>query len=233
MRKRVVNLLNKVNEKSNEFEFNKMKEVFKKEFKGETFEFVDVGSGLCDFSNYIKNEFENVRINCIDINEDLVKLAIKFGHNAKKGEITKLPYDDNTFDVVHCSHVVEHLPYPQIIYAIDELIRICKKGGLIIIRTPLWANHRFYNDIDHVRPYPPNSIINYFTNQQQQKVSNYSIAEENRWYTRIYYEINPARFDYKIIKYINILLKLSWLVLSFPTDRPNNYGIVFRKREVL
>lgn len=140
-----------------------------------------------------------------------------------------MSYDGDIFDVVHCSHVIEHLPYPQVIHALDELVRVCKNNGLIIIRSPLWVNHRFYNDIDHFRPYPPQSILNYFSNQQQQKVSRYKVKEVTRWYTKIYYEINPYLCDYKIVKYINLLLQLSWFLFNFPKDRPNNYGIVLRK----
>uniref|UniRef100_Q3AST6 Methyltransferase type 11 domain-containing protein n=1 Tax=Chlorobium chlorochromatii (strain CaD3) TaxID=340177 RepID=Q3AST6_CHLCH len=233
MNKKIMNLPHKVNKKIDLIEFNKIKAIFRREFKRGTFKLLDVGSGLCSFPNYIKNEFENAKIYCIDINKDLVDLATKSGYNAQEGDLTKLNYNDNTFDVVHCSHVVEHLPYPHVIEAIDELVRVCKSNGLIIIRSPLWANHRFYNDIDHIRPYPPNSILNYFANQQQQKVSKHRIVEEDRWYTKIYYEINPLRFNYKIIKYINFFLKISWLFLSFPIDRPNNYGIVLRKRSGL
>lgn len=230
MKKYITKLLNNINKKTDYFEFKKILEQIKEEqIRKRKLAFVDIGSGLCDLVNFISENTKDIHINCLDINEDLVELAQLYGYESIQGKITDLPYTNDQFDITHCSHVIEHLGYPQVMEAIDELIRITKHGGIIIIRTPLWANHRFYNDIDHVRPYPPDAILNYFTNQQQQKVSKDTIVEVNRWYTKIYYEINPNRFNGQLTKYLNILLKLSWLYFSHPNDRYNNYGIILRK----
>lgn len=230
MKKRILKLLNKVNEKSNFYEFNKILDCLSVEIKEKNeLSFVDIGSGLCEFVNFLNKKNMNIKIQCLDINDDLVDLAKSYGYEAKGGKITCLPFADDLFDITHCSHVIEHLGYPDVIKAIDELVRVTKPNGLIILRTPLWANHRFYNDIDHVRPYPPNAILNYFINNQQQKISKVKIFEVQRWYTSIYYEIDPYRFNGRFIKYLNIIFKISWLFISFPIDRYNNYGIVFRK----
>jgi SAM-dependent methyltransferase len=50
----------------------------------------------------------------------------------------KLPFKNNTFDYVYCSHVLEDFIDPVPI--IDELIRVCKINGLIEIRTPFETN---------------------------------------------------------------------------------------------
>ena len=222
-------LLNEATQKTDLFEYEIIRTILQKEFAKKRFELVDVGSGLCNFPIYIRNQCDNSKISCLDINQDLVDLAGNLGFAALRAKITKLPYENESFDVTHCSHVIEHLVYPDIISAIDELIRVTKNNGLLIIRSPLWANHRFYNDIDHIRPYPPESIINYIKNRQQQSVSRQEIVEVRRWYTRIFFEINPHRYDGFLVKYLNALLKICWLFFSYPVDRPNNYGIVFRK----
>ena len=49
-------------------------------------------------------------------------------------DANKLPFDDNTFDVLICSEVLEHLENPEI--AINEFYRVLKPGGLAIITTP-------------------------------------------------------------------------------------------------
>lgn len=234
MKEKIIQLLKRANIKSTIFEFNKIYDCLLSELNiKKELSFVDIGSGLCELVNFISNKKHKIDITCLDINDELVELAKSYGFKAITGQITKLTFADRSFDVTHCSHVIEHLGYPEIIIAIDELVRITKPGGIIIIRTPLWANHRFYNDIDHIRPYPPNAIINYFTNKQQQKISKFKVHEIKRWYTKVYYEINPYRFDSKFVKYINILFKLSWLFFSFPSDRYNNYGIVFRKESMV
>jgi len=231
MKKKVVELLGRVKDKTNIFEFNNINDSLLVELNlKKELSFVDVGSGLCELVNFINSKNNNIKITCIDINYEFVKLSASYDYKSVNAEITKLPIINDSFDVTHCSHVIEHLGYPAIIQGIDELIRITKPGGIIIIRTPLWANHRFYNDIDHIRPYPPDALLNYFFNKQQQKVSKYMIYEIKRWYTKIYYEFDPNRFNSKLIKYINVFLKLSWLFFSFPSERNNNYGIVFRKK---
>ena len=45
----------------------------------------------------------------------------------------KLPFKDNTFDVVICHHVLHTFVYPLPI--IQELIRVCNRGGIIDIKT--------------------------------------------------------------------------------------------------
>ena len=45
----------------------------------------------------------------------------------------KLPFIDNVFDLVVCKHVLHTFVYPLPI--IQELIRICKPGGIIDIKT--------------------------------------------------------------------------------------------------
>lgn len=48
-----------------------------------------------------------------------------------------LPYKDNEFDVVTCSHVVEHIKYPSIV--VEELVRVSK--DLVIISAPVGRSH--------------------------------------------------------------------------------------------
>lgn len=58
-------------------------------------------------------------------------------------ERERLPFPDNHFDYVYCSHVIEDFWEPMII--VDELIRICKVGGLIELRAPTEANLHLTN----------------------------------------------------------------------------------------
>ena len=42
----------------------------------------------------------------------------------KQGDIYALPYNDNSFDLVICSEVLEHLEHPE--KALTEVIRVSK-----------------------------------------------------------------------------------------------------------
>ncbi|MCL7764816.1 class I SAM-dependent methyltransferase [Polaribacter sp. Z014] len=51
-----------------------------------------------------------------------------------KADICDLPFDDNSFDVVFCNHVLEHITDDT--KAMQELFRVMKKGGFGIFQIP-------------------------------------------------------------------------------------------------
>lgn len=59
-------------------------------------------------------------------------------------DITSIPVKNNEFDVILCTEVFEHIPYP--IEAIKEFNRILKTGGELIITAPV-------NSLTHYAPY--------------------------------------------------------------------------------
>lgn len=64
----------------------------------------------------------------------------------------KLPYRDNSFDVVYSKSVIEHMP--NVLDFVTECRRVLKPGGLFLALTPDWnANYKtFFDDFTHVRP---------------------------------------------------------------------------------
>jgi len=51
-----------------------------------------------------------------------------------KADICNLPFDDNSFDIVFCNHVLEHIPDDT--KAMQELHRVLKKNGMGIFQIP-------------------------------------------------------------------------------------------------
>lgn len=137
--------------------------------KKNQFQYLEIGSGFGRFPLKIKDLFKNLDIECLEINPDLAKITEASGLKTTVNDAVNLPFDGESFDILHCSHIIEHFKYPDVINFLDELIRITKNKGYIIIRSPLMSPD-FYLDIDHIRPYPPETILNYFNNAQQQKV---------------------------------------------------------------
>jgi len=226
----IKNFIIKVQKKNDVWEYEKIFHFLRRNFDDKNLiSILDVGSGNCDFEFFLSKKLNNVIFYCVDINNDLVKLALSNGFKAIKANILELPFENNLFDVVHCSHVIEHLYYPDIVKAIDELVRVTKPGGFIIIRSPLWANHRFFHDIDHIRPYPPQAILNYFNNLQQQKRNKVPIKKVAYWKTRPYLELDPNQHDSYLIKILNLFFKISWYFFKFPYGRYNCYGLILTK----
>jgi SAM-dependent methyltransferase len=68
-----------------------------------------------------------------------------------KADITDLPFDNNTFDVILCNHVLEHIPNDA--KAMSELYRVMKKGGWGIFQIPQDLNRDItYEDFSITDP---------------------------------------------------------------------------------
>jgi len=82
-------------------------------------------------------------------------------------DITDIQYPADTFDIVYCSHVLEHVPDDR--RAMSELCRVLKPGGWAILQVPLSSRptfedftattpqqrERLFGQHDHVRIYGP------------------------------------------------------------------------------
>jgi len=53
-------------------------------------------------------------------------------------DITAIPELDESFDVILCTEVLEHVPEPT--HALDEFQRLLKKGGKLILTAPFASN---------------------------------------------------------------------------------------------
>ena len=51
-----------------------------------------------------------------------------------KADICNLPFEDNTYDIIFCNHVLEHIPDDT--KAMQELYRVLKPGGMGIFQIP-------------------------------------------------------------------------------------------------
>ena len=51
-----------------------------------------------------------------------------------KADICNLPFEDDSFDVILCNHVLEHIPNDK--KAMQELYRVMKKGGWGVFQIP-------------------------------------------------------------------------------------------------
>ncbi len=83
-----------------------------------------------------------------------------------KMDVHKIPFENNTFDVVFCNHVMEHVE--DDLLACSEINRVLKKEGWGIIQSPVYnlketiedktitdpvERERIFGQRDHVRKY--------------------------------------------------------------------------------
>ncbi len=62
-----------------------------------------------------------------------------------KMDITSIPHADNTFDIIFCSHVLEHVPNDR--RAMREMVRVLKPGGWAVVMVPVRMNQLTDEDL--------------------------------------------------------------------------------------
>ena len=65
-----------------------------------------------------------------------------------KADICNLPFKDNTFDVILCNHVLEHIPNDT--KAMEELYRVLKPGGWGVFQIPQDLSREFTYEDDSI-----------------------------------------------------------------------------------
>jgi SAM-dependent methyltransferase len=84
-----------------------------------------------------------------------------------KADICNLPFEDESYDIIFCNHVLEHIPDDT--KAMQELYRVLKKGGMGVFQIPQDLNRettfednsitdrkeraKIFGQYDHVRIY--------------------------------------------------------------------------------
>lgn len=124
---------------------------------------LDLGCGEGEFIG-----LDRKRIIGVDSNKKSVLLCKKKKLKAVFGLATKIPFENDFFDAVHCSHLIEHLFPHDAHKMLSEVTRILKRNGIFVLSTPiLWEG--FYNDFTHIKPYNPQSIIRYLVSNGRDK----------------------------------------------------------------
>ena len=98
---------------------------------------IDVGCGEGYLLYCLEKKYPQSSLFGLDLTNGRIQATKKHVPKAKllRGDIFELPFPDNTFDVVICSELLEHLTdYPK---AISELIRITKKRLIVTVPNEL------------------------------------------------------------------------------------------------
>ena len=100
---------------------------------------LDFGCGPGTVSVGLAKAIEPGELHGVDVKEseiDLARSAAAAGGHANAtfhvGDVTALPFEDDSFDVAHCHAVLMHVPNTQAVLA--EVKRVLKPGGIIASR---------------------------------------------------------------------------------------------------
>jgi SAM-dependent methyltransferase len=117
--------------------------------EGQTLKVLDIG---CCTGNALKmfNKRGNLDLYGIDLRDERSE---GFVFKACDLEREKIPFDDNTFDVVYSKSVLEHVKNTD--NFVSESLRVLKPGGKFIGMCPDWHSQfrNYWDDYTHVKPF--------------------------------------------------------------------------------
>jgi SAM-dependent methyltransferase len=112
---------------------------------------MDAGCGTGAVMNYLERYGSVVGVDTSD--EALNFCRLRGKGRVYKANITQLPFNDGSYDLVTALDIIEHVAEDG--QALRELFRVCKKGGRVTITVPaynfLWSKHDIA--LEHRRRY--------------------------------------------------------------------------------
>jgi len=124
---------------------------------------LDVGSGRGEWLQLLKSE--DIKCEGVDRNRVFIEHCRNAGLNVTEADASEylrsLPGD--SLNCVTSFHLVEHLPFVELVSLLDEMFRILKPNGLVILETPNPENFmvgscNFYADPTHRNPIPNQTL---------------------------------------------------------------------------
>jgi GT2 family glycosyltransferase/2-polyprenyl-3-methyl-5-hydroxy-6-metoxy-1,4-benzoquinol methylase len=154
--------------------------------------FLPIGSAILDIGNApghvgIGLHLMGMRVQGLNLNDcwhstypslEWLKTFNVISHDFEK---SKLPYDDNFFDAIYFTEVLEHIAVKNPVDILTDFLRVLKPGGLFVMSTPnicnisniyallngkniFWPNDIFYGSFDrHNREYTPDEVRDVLT----------------------------------------------------------------------
>ncbi len=102
------------------------------EFNGNINSILDLGGGTGWFAKKLEEKIPNIEVYSIDLARPWMRLD---GVEYIQGNALKLPFKDNSFDVVSAHAILHHVP-ENLDEAIKEVERVLKPHGLFIAEEP-------------------------------------------------------------------------------------------------
>lgn len=158
---------------------------------------LDIGCGEGSFV-----QLDPIRIVGIDHNRKSLSICKNKHLSVVYGKVTKLPFANKSFDGVHCAHVIEHLFPIDAHKMLNEIGRVLRKKGVLVLSTPI-LRKEFYNDFTHIKPYNPESIIRYLVYGEQKTLEDIEFKFKR---LRVYWRFSvlplPGRAGYLLANYL-------------------------------
>jgi len=126
---------------------------------------LDAGCGPGIVGDYVYEEITKKHnlhpiIIFVDISESMLEtVPKKFDYIIAKGDVTKLQFPDNFFDIVLMKQVLDYLPKNAQLKALNEIYRVLKNNGQFVLSTIVSPDDN------------SNTLTNYLYNQREKIIA--------------------------------------------------------------
>jgi len=124
---------------------------------------IDIGCGRGEWLSLLQEN--NIKAKGVELNKLAVEILHKKGLDVvNKDALSFLSsLKDNSIGAISAFHLVEHLEFFDLVEFLQEVYRVLKKGGILILETPnpeniLVGSCSFYVDPTHKNPIPSQTL---------------------------------------------------------------------------
>lgn len=190
---------------------------------------LDIGGERGEFCKILSEKY-----GCQAINLEPIRPKSGFVHKTIIGQADRLPFDNDSFDLVLLRGVLQHIPTDKKLKSLREMHRVLKNGGIAYIMIPPWWSPLSGQEIKPFQIFGF-AIAKHFSNTiMSRKIKAKNLAELGLWpmtfQSTIKY-INETGF--KILKTTDIL-GLIHLLTKIPVIREflPSIGFIVRKIQI-
>ena len=97
---------------------------------------LDFGAGTGNSIPYWREAWPRVRLTCADVSRRCLEVArMRYPREARFSLLggKRLPFDDNSFDVIFAACVFHHIPHSEHAGTLSELLRVLRPAGALMI----------------------------------------------------------------------------------------------------
>lgn len=172
---------------------------------------LDAGAGSVKYKKFFQD--------CIYKTQDFKQ----YGEIDYLSDIVNIPVEENSFDAVICTEVLEHIPRPDL--AIKEFSRILKRGGNLYLTAPLMsgihqAPYYFYSGFSEFWYLKFLNEYGFKEIDIRPKKGFFAFYSQETLRAMLYF-IKSKKWRYKIFSPLAVLLILILTPLFFYLDKKN------------
>ena len=159
-------------------------------------------------------------------NLDIVNYGGNMIHNIN---IFPYPFEENHFDEIYASHILEHLN--NFHNSITELYRILKPNGILIVYAPFFLNTKYFGEPDHKIPFSIRTFDNYeyIENRKLKFYEKWKLNHRTNYEGKAQFEVLEKKF---ITSHFTALKWMDFFVNLEPVIYERFFAGIFSPEEV-